>query len=63
MSFSFRSLVMEAGFCGGNISSYKHRSDTAISQVPLREWPGTMTGRETEMCSIFDVYDKCWQRS
>ena len=42
----------------GNMLSYEHRSDTAMSQAVLTR-TGTMSGRRTEMCSIFDVYYKC----
>jgi len=37
---------------------YKPRCDTAVRLSPW-ERPGTMSGRKTEMGSIFDVYDKC----
>jgi len=32
--------------------SYKHGNDTAMSRA-------VVTRKTTEMCSIFDVYDKC----
>ena len=50
--------MIEVGLWGGNIPLYKHHSDTVIGQVLSRERPGTMTGGEPVMCSIFDVYGK-----
>jgi len=43
----------------GNMPSYKHRGDTAwLGAVVTRKIPNG-SDRKTEMCSIFDVYDKC----
>jgi len=39
--------------------SHKHRSDTAMAGLSSREGPGSVADRKTEMCTIFDVYDKC----
>jgi len=39
------------------------RTGTEMTQLSAelssRERPGSVTDRKTEMCSIFDVYDKC----
>ena len=46
-------------YAQGNMSSYKHCSDTAwLRAVVTRKAPNG-SDRKTEMCSIFDVYDKC----
>jgi len=39
--------------------SYKHRKDTAMSRTVVTRKIRSVAGRKTEMCSIFDVYDKC----
>jgi len=42
--------------------SYKHHSDTAwLRAVVTRKTPNG-SDRKTEMCSIFDVYNKCFRK-
>jgi len=42
------------------------RKSAAVTQLgseqSSRERPGTVGDRKTQMCSIFDVYDKCVRR-